>query len=87
MTVHQSCRPASATIVPSPLDVLRHAFARLMEGHARRARRREIERMLGFDDQLLADIGVTRDDVHHALTTAEPSADLACAARYRRRRF
>ena len=82
----RSIRPASATIVPSPFAVLAHAASRVFEGHRRRAKRHEVERMLGFDDQLLSDIGITRDDVHHALSCEEPSLALARAARARRRR-
>ena len=79
-------RPASAQIVPSPFAVARGAVLRVLEGFRARAKRHEVERMLGFDDALLRDIGVTRDDVHHALGTSEPSLDLARAARCRRLR-
>ena len=83
MTV-RTARPASATIVPSPFAVLHGFVRRVLEGYAKRAKRHEVERMMLFDDHMLADIGVTRDDVHYALTQDEPSIAVARAARCRR---
>ena len=77
-------RPASATIVPSPFAVLTSAIRHTFHGYRRRAKRHEVERMLSFEDALLSDIGVTRDDVHYALTQDEPSIAVARAARCRR---
>ena len=79
----RSLRPASATLVPSPLGVFLAASRRIFDGHAKRAKRHEVERMLDFEDALLSDIGITRDDVHYALAQDEPSLELARAARCR----
>lgn len=46
--------------------------------------RRETRALLDMNDSQLADIGLTRDDVHHALRqpfTRDPSQDLARARR------
>ena len=83
---YAAAKPASATIVPSPFAVLREGVRRLFDGYAKRAKRHEVERMMGLDDHLLADIGVTRDDVHYALSRDEPSRALARSASVRRRR-
>lgn len=65
--------------LPSPWDAVRFAVARIAQGWTVRQRRHEIERMLDFEPELLADIGVSRGDVVQALTTRDPGAALARA--------
>ena len=72
------------TWVPSPADAAAALLRRVRRGWAVRRERHEIERMLGFEAELLADIVVSRDDVVQALTTREPSRALERAARARR---
>ena len=68
--------------VPSPLDAL---FPLLLWLRQRR-RRREVAGLLDYDDALLADMGVTRDDVRTALLTpGDASRNLHLAARARSR--
>ena len=69
------------SVVPSPWDAARGAWVRVRAGWAARRNRHEIEAMLTFEPALLADIGVSRDDVVQALTTRDPSAALERAAR------
>lgn len=79
-------RVAEPARVPHPWDVVLAFAKRLRAAWSARAKRREIERMLTFDASLLSDIGVTRDDVRHALTTDDPSRVLEACARRRPRR-
>lgn len=70
--------------VPSPWAAVRLAFERGHRAWTARRDRHEVERMLDFEAALLADVGVSRDDVVQALTTRDPSAALARAAGMRR---
>ena len=72
--------------IASPWDVVLLAWNRACAAYTVRRNRHEIERMLQFDTALLDDIGVSRGDVVQALTTDDPSATLAGAARERSRR-
>ena len=74
-------RLAEALHVPGPQDVLR-PFIRYRR---KRAKRAQIAGLLTQDDFLLADIGVTRDDVRAALRQAgDPALNLRRQARARR---
>ena len=67
--------------VPHPWQFLMDRLGSFAAAWARGRKRHEIERMLEFDDAMLRDIGVSRDDVRQALTTDDPSAALTRSAR------
>lgn len=72
--------------IASPWEMASLAWSKVHNAWALRRNRHEIERMLEFDATLLSDIGISRDDVVQALTTANPSGTLERVARGRRSR-
>lgn len=67
--------PGPSARLGRPLDLLVHAVARLWAAAAAAVDRRRTGRLLGLDDRMLTDIGVTRADVYAAvLTTARSKA-------------
>ncbi|MEL6947278.1 MAG: hypothetical protein AAFO73_06530 [Pseudomonadota bacterium] len=74
--------------VPSPFEAAKALWARWVSRVAYRRERASIAVLLDAEDRLLADMGVTRDDVRHVLATkTHPSAALQDIARHRRRRM
>lgn len=70
---------------------LQHAFSALFRGVSHLWQAIENRRQIGFlaslDDRHLADIGISRSDVHAALATRvahDPSDQLCCLAREKR---